>query len=82
MSKKTLDTWGGVGCIAAGFVCIYFASLHSYHESIWKVWIVFSVLLVGNGIAMFVHAKRRGGLPGVAQDLMEKASGEVKKAHV
>ena len=82
MTKKTLDTLGGIGSIAAGFVCVWFAAQHSYHESIWKVWIAFCLLLVVNGILMIVHAKRQGGLPGIAQEILQKTSGEHKKAHV
>ena len=82
MSKKTLDRWGGAGSIGAGFICLWFAQQHSFHESIWKVWIAFCLLLMVNGILMIVHAKREGGLPAMAQDLMNKTSGERKKAHV
>ncbi len=58
MTKKTLDTWGGVGSILCGLVCVWFAMAHNEQESIWKVWVGFSVLLVLNGIAMILHARR------------------------
>ena len=58
MTKRTLDTWGGVGSIFASLVCIYFASEHNQHESIWKVWVGFCVLLMLNGMAMILTAQR------------------------
>jgi len=58
MTKKTLDTWGGVGSILLGLMCIYLADQHSRHESIWKVWVGMCVLLILNGIAMILHAQR------------------------
>ncbi len=58
ITKRTLDTFGGVGSIFAGFVCVWFSTLHNQHESIWKVWVGFAVLLTLNGIAMIIHAQR------------------------
>ncbi len=58
MTKKTLDTYGGIGSIVAALVCVWFAMGHDVHESMWKVWVAFSVLLVLNGIAMILHAHR------------------------
>ena len=58
MTKKTLDTWGGIGSICGSLICVWFAMGHHMHESIWKVWVGFSVLLVLNGIAMILHARR------------------------
>ncbi len=58
MTKRTLDTFGGIGSIGMALVCVWFAMEHRIHESIWKVWVGFSVLLVLNGIAMILHARR------------------------
>jgi len=58
MTKKTLDTWGGVGSILAGIVCVYFAQEHHRSEPIWKVFMGLCVLLVLNGIAMILYAWR------------------------
>jgi hypothetical protein len=58
MTKKTLDTWGGVGSILCGLVCVWFSMSHNQHESMWKVWVGFSVLLVLNGLAMILYAQR------------------------
>jgi hypothetical protein len=81
MNKRTLDTLGGVGSFGAALVCIYFAVGHSYHEDIWTVWVVFSVLLVLNGILMLVHARRQGGLPAVAKELMHKTAKPMEHKH-
>ena len=61
MNKKTLDVSGGVGSLLGSLVCIYFAQSHNVHESMWTVWIVFSVLLALNGVAMLIYANRANG---------------------
>jgi putative Mn2+ efflux pump MntP len=58
MTKRTLDTFGGVGSILGGLMCVWFAQQHHQHEGIWKVWIGFCVFLVLNGIAMILYAHR------------------------
>jgi len=58
MTKRTLDTFGGVGSMLASLVCIRFAMMHHENESIWKVWVAFAVLLLLNGIAMVLYARR------------------------
>ncbi len=58
MTKKTLDTWGGVGSMLVSIVCLYFAEQHRVHESIWTVWVVMFVLLMLNGVAMVLWARR------------------------
>ena len=58
MTKKTLDTWGGIGSMLLGLVCIWSAQQHNRNESIWKVWVGMCVLLLLNGVAMIVHAQR------------------------
>lgn len=66
ITKKTLDTWGGVGSMLMGLVCIYFASEHSHHESIWKVFMGMCLLLMLNGVAMIVYAQRAKRMIGLA----------------
>jgi hypothetical protein len=68
-NKKTLDICGGIGSIATGFACIWFALQHSPQESIYKVWVGMCILLFLNGILMLVHASLKNGLPGLAQTL-------------
>ena len=58
MNKKTLDMLGGVGSLMGSLLCIYFAQSHDVHESMWTVWVVFSVLLALNGVAMLIYANR------------------------
>jgi hypothetical protein len=58
MTKKQLDTFGGIGSIGMSLVCAWFAMAHRVHESIWKVWVGFGVLLFFNGIAMILYAQR------------------------
>ena len=58
MNKKMLDISGGVGSLLGSLLCIYFAQSHDVHESMWTVWIVFSVLLALNGAAMLIYAFR------------------------
>ena len=58
MNKKTLDVWGGMGSLLASLLCLYFAQTHDVYESMWKVWIVFCVLLALNGLAMLIYASR------------------------
>ena len=58
MTKKALDTWGGVGSLLAGVACVYFAQQHNAGETMWKVFMGFCVLLVLNGTAMILWANR------------------------
>jgi uncharacterized protein YjeT (DUF2065 family) len=67
MTKNQLDKWGGVGSVAAGVMCVWFAQRHDPNDYMWKVWLVMCVLLVLNGIAMLVYANRPKG-PGKPVD--------------
>jgi hypothetical protein len=58
MTKRTLDTWGGIGSVLAGAVCVYFALQHGPDETIWKLFVGLCVLLAINGIAMILWASR------------------------
>jgi NAD(P)H-hydrate repair Nnr-like enzyme with NAD(P)H-hydrate dehydratase domain len=54
-----VDRVGGVGSILAGFMCAYIGwGDYSAHHSIYKVWAFFFVLLICNGIAMLIHARK------------------------
>lgn len=58
MNKKTLDISGGVGSLLGSLLCVYFARSHDVYDSMWTVWVAFSVLLALNGIAMLIYANR------------------------
>jgi hypothetical protein len=81
MNKRTVDTMGGFGSFGGALLCIFFAFGHNPHEEMWTVWVVFSVLLVLNGILMLVHARRQGGLPAVAKELMHKTAKPMEHKH-
>jgi len=61
MDKRTLDTWGGVGSVVAGVFCVWLARAHNPHEQMYTVWLITSAVLVLNGIAMLIYAKRPKG---------------------
>ena len=58
MTKRTLDTFGGIGSILCSLVCIWFAMGHHDGESMRTVWFGFACLLGLNGIVMIVWAQR------------------------
>jgi uncharacterized protein YjeT (DUF2065 family) len=54
-----LDRFGGMVSLLAGLVCALFAYTDwQTRQSIWKVWVGMCVLLILNGLAMFLHANR------------------------
>jgi hypothetical protein len=78
MNKRTLDTLGGLGSILAGLGCVGMALIHDPAEQMYAVWLGVSVLLVANGILMLVHAQRKGGVPGLAKDMLQPLKVEPK----
>ena len=63
-----LDRAGGVGSILTGIACAYIGwDDKQVHHSIWRVWAFFMVLLICNGIAMLIHARKT--------ELMDKGLG-------
>ncbi len=72
VTKKTVDTLGGIGSLLASLVCLGIGFWdRGLHHSIWKVWVcVFAVLLL-NGVAML---KVAGRLPRVAKPLGPRRS--------
>jgi hypothetical protein len=71
VTKKTLEILGGIGSILMGLACAGLSVFDAQNNrSMSVVWIGMSVLLVVNGIAMQLHARKRddspllpGGLP-------------------
>jgi hypothetical protein len=58
--KKKLETLGGIGSILTGLMCTGIGVMDFGNgQSIWKVWVVMTVVLVLNGIAMLRHAAKR-----------------------
>ncbi len=54
-----VDRVGGVLSILTGLLCAYIGQGDKeVHHSIWRVWAFFCVLLIFNGIAMLIHAKK------------------------
>jgi hypothetical protein len=52
-----VDRVGGTASLLFGLVCLLFGYADwQGHQSIWKVWVVMFVLLVLNGVGMFIHA--------------------------
>jgi hypothetical protein len=60
ISKKVIETLGGLGSILVGFVCVGIGLMdYQAGQGIWKVWLVMTLVLVGNGLAMLRHAAKR-----------------------
>ena len=62
MTKQRLDRIGGAGCLLIAVGCMWLAFTdREMGQSLWKVWVGMSLLLLVNGIAMLLHAQRAGG---------------------
>jgi len=60
MSKKVWETAGGICSISSGLICGWFAVTDRLNgQSIWTVWVVMTLAVVINGIAMIRHAQKR-----------------------
>lgn len=57
--KKRLEMLGGIGSILTGFMCTFIGVSDFMRELSWKIWVVMTVVLVVNGIAMLRHAAKR-----------------------
>ena len=67
VTKRTIDTFGGIGSVLASFMCLGIDFWdRQMHSSIWKVWMIVFVLLLLNGVAML---KVAGKLPGAAKKM-------------
>ena len=58
-AKQLIDRVGGVGSIFTGIACGYIGFIdRGLHRTIWEVWAFMCLILIGNGIAMLIHAHR------------------------
>lgn len=59
VTKRTIDTVGGIGSILTGLACLYLAVQdRELHLSMWRVWVIVCVVLVVNGVLMLMAASR------------------------
>ena len=67
LTKKTVDTLGGIGSLLASLMCLGIGFWdRQMHLSMWKVWVFVFVVLLLNGFAML---KVAGKLPGETKKL-------------
>jgi hypothetical protein len=59
LSKKRLEKLGGTGSILTGFMCSGIGWMDYTSGQAWKIWVIMTVVLVVNGIAMIRHAAKR-----------------------
>ncbi len=59
LTKKRLETLGGVGSILTGAMCVGIGVMDYQTGNAWKIWAIMTLVLVGNGVAMICHAMRR-----------------------
>ncbi len=59
LSKKKLETLGGIGSMLTGVMCVGIGYMDYETGNSWKIWAIMMVVLVVNGIAMVVHAAKR-----------------------
>jgi hypothetical protein len=59
VTKKRVDTVGGIGSLLVGLVCAWIGYRDwSLEHSLWKVWAIMCVVLTLNGFAMLRYASR------------------------
>lgn len=59
MTKKRLETLGGIGSMLTGLMCVGIGVMDYESGNAWKIWAIMMVVLVINGIAMILHARKR-----------------------
>jgi hypothetical protein len=59
ITKKRLETLGGIGSILTGLMCVGIGVMDYETGNAWKIWVIMTVVLVVNGIAMIHHAAKR-----------------------
>ncbi len=59
LTKKTLETMGGIGSMLTGVMCVGIGVMDYQTGNAWKIWVIMTVVLVVNGIAMVMHAAKR-----------------------
>jgi hypothetical protein len=56
---KKVETLGGIGSILTGLMCIGIGLMDYFNGQSWKIWVIMTVVLVVNGVAMLISASRR-----------------------
>ncbi len=64
---KKVETFGGIGSILAGAMCVGIGLMDYFNGQSWKIWAVMTVVLAINGIAMLVTASKRPEVPAAHQ---------------
>jgi hypothetical protein len=59
LTKKRLEALGGVGSILTGLMCSGIGVYDYQNGQSWKIWVVMTLVLIVNGIAMLRHAAQR-----------------------
>ena len=59
LTKKRLETLGGIGSILTGAMCVGIGVMDYETGNAWKIWAIMMMVLVINGIAMIRHAAKR-----------------------
>ncbi len=59
MTKKRLETLGGIGSMLTGLMCVGIGVMDYESGNAWKIWAIMMVVLVINGVAMVMHAAKR-----------------------
>jgi hypothetical protein len=59
MSKRKLETLGGIGSMLTGMMCVGIGVMDYDAGQAWKIWAIMMVVLIGNGVAMIRHASKR-----------------------
>jgi hypothetical protein len=59
LTKKKLETLGGIGSILTGVMCVGIGVWDYQTGNAWKIWVIMTIVLVINGVAMIRHAARR-----------------------
>lgn len=59
LTKKRLETLGGIGSILTGGMCVGIGVMDYQSGQAWKIWAIMMVVLVANGVAMILHAMKR-----------------------
>lgn len=59
LTKKKLETLGGIGSMLTGAMCIAIGVMDYESGNAWKIWAIMMMVLAINGVAMVRHAAKR-----------------------
>ena len=59
LTKKKLETLGGIGSMLTGVMCVGIGVMDYQTGNSWKIWAIMTLVLMINGIAMILHAAKR-----------------------